>query len=67
MGLGNTPASSLPSPHTTFFVSSRLYWPDIFRYEEHGSQLVGQPAHPSQAALHPGHSLRTIDGPPDPL
>lgn len=61
---GGTHLPPHPRPHTTFFISSRVHWPDIFRYEEHGCQLVGQPADPGQAALRPGHSLCTIDGPP---
>ena len=56
-----------PRPHTAFSISPRVYWPDSFRCEEHGCQLVGQPADPGQAALHPGHSLCTIDGPPAPF
>lgn len=56
-----------PHPHTTFFTSSRVYWTDIFRSEEHGHQLAGQPVAPSQAALHPGHSLCAIARPRPPF
>lgn len=38
-------------------------WADLFRSEEHGHQLAGQPVDSSQTALHPGHSLCTIAGP----
>lgn len=67
-GLGeNTPAPT-PHTHTTFFTSSRGYRaqppPCLHRPEEHGHQLAGQPAAPSQAALHPGHSLCAIAWPP---
>lgn len=68
---GKLTSSQTPYPHTTFFTSSRGYrtertepTPRLPRPEEHRQHLAGQPAAPSPAVLHPGHSLCAIAGSP---